>query len=428
MPNAMHSLCHRTPTGIKSVRRKKQDSAAGGEGSGKTGTPPAPPAPPLHRDRAFLAAVVCGKMRALPQLEWQGELRVARRGRAHKHRKEDRRPAPGPAFRAGRSFVFFFVLGLIAAAVAARTLDADQRAAKPAPSAAKPAAKPARDLAAAEATFQEGYRQLREENLEEAHRAFSRAAELDPRDPRPHMGLGKVLEALNYRERAQEAYRRAIALDGTFSDAKIELARVLCDFGKHAESIALLNSARRDDPANALVAAELAANELRQGNAAAAIPLIEEYLARTGPTAWAYEHLGRAYADTGNAKGAEEQYRRALALKPASELGNLWLGQLLVALGRRPEAEQHFRRFRELRSYQTESREVEQAIARRPGDVGQLVRLLVRLAELRARQEKHREALVPLKRALDLIPGDEALRRLYEDQSRRAAAAAARER
>jgi tetratricopeptide (TPR) repeat protein len=236
------------------------------------------------------------------------------------------------------------------------------------------------------------------------------------------MGLAKVLETLNYRERAEDAYRKAIAINPGYYEAKIELARILCDFGKHAESIALLQSALADDPSNDRAGAEIAVNELKRGNAAAAIPLLERYLARTGPTAWTYENLGRAHADAGNATTAEEHYRRALALNPLSELANLWCGQLLVATGRRADADAHFRRFRELHAYQVEAREVEQAIARRPDDAEKLIGFLVRLAELRARQGKHEESLVPLKRALGIRPDDQALAKLYESQAQRAAA------
>jgi Tfp pilus assembly protein PilF len=349
---------------------------------------------------------------------------VARRARSHNRRPEERRPAPGPAFRPARSFALCFVAGLILAAIVAHTLDAGQRPAAPTavekPAAAAPVAR--RDPEAADAAFQEGYRQLQAENLDEAYRAFTTAAALDPRDPRPHMGLAKVLEKLNYRERAEDAYRAAIAINPAYSEAKIQLARVLCDFGKHAESIAFLKSALADDPGNDLAVAELAVNELKQGNAAAAIPLLERYLARTGPSAWTLENLGRARADTGDPHAAEESFRRALALDPHSELANLWLGQLLVASNRREEAEPYLRRFRELSACQFEAREVEQAIARRPDNVATLIGLLAHLAELRARQGRHEEALGRLRKALTLTPGDPRLRQLYDDETRRAAA------
>lgn len=352
---------------------------------------------------------------------------MARQARTQKHGRNDRKDAPRTAYRPVRSFLCFFVTGLVAAAIVAHNLDAGQRAPRRAPEASAPhAASRPRNPDAADQRFEEGRARFREENLEEAFRAFSAAAELDPQDPRPHVGLAKVLEMLNYRERAEDAYRRAIAINPGYYEAKIELARVLCDFGKHEESNTWLRSALADDPENHRAVAELAVNELRRGNPAAAIPLLERYLASTAPTAWTYENLGRAHADAGNAKAAEEHYRRALALNPNTELANLWLGQLLVATGRRAEADTYFRRYRELHGYQVEAREVEQAIARRPGDAGKLVALLVRLAELRARQGKHEESLVPLKRALDVRPDDAGLRRIYEAQAQRAAAAAPR--
>ena len=161
-------------------------------------------------------------------------------------------------------------------------------------------------------------------------------------------------------------------------------------------------------------------NEIRLGNPEKALALLENYNAAVGKQAWGSEHVGRAYDDMGDLEAAEKAYREAIALNPHAELGHLWLGQLLVKTGRREEAKPLFERFRRLRSLQTQERELEQSVARRPKNVRRHVMLLVNLARVRHLLGREKDALRPPERALELTPDDARLQQLYEGQLERA--------
>ncbi len=282
---------------------------------------------------------------------------------------------------------------------------------------------PREKLIRSENYFQEGYKQLMQERLAAAYRAFEKAAELAPIDARPHIGLARVLEALDYHYRAEEQYKTAIELepDTPFAnDARVYLSRILCDFGKNKESLEVLRAARKRNPDDPRIWAEMAANEIRLGNPVKAILLLQDYIREKGDQAWGLIHLGRAYADTGELEKAETAYRKGLSSDPYNELGLLWLGQLLVKQGKRGEAERHLKRFRTLRKLQTEERELEQHIARRPDNRRVLVMLYVRLAHVRELQGKTGRSLIPLEKAFELAPDDERLHQLYQRQKAKA--------
>ncbi len=271
----------------------------------------------------------------------------------------------------------------------------------------------------AAARFRIGYEHYRKEQFSEAFREFTEAIELDPTAPEPHVGMAKAYESLNYAQRAVEAYREAIELDPAYHGARVALARLLCDFGKNEESLALLRDAEKTDQRDPLVWAEIAVNEIRLGKPEEAIDLLQKYNRENPGQEWGFVHLGRAYADVKNFEAAEEAYRRGLGIDPNSELGNKWLAELLRDTGRRQQAEPLFEKFRRLRQLGTKERELQQAAAGLPDDVNQRVALLVKLAEIRQRLGRHREALISLRGALELMPGDPRLQNLYTEQSRR---------
>jgi tetratricopeptide (TPR) repeat protein len=65
--------------------------------------------------------------------------------------------------------------------------------------------------------------------FEEAEAAYLKAAELEPRNPDPHEGLGRLYDAIfDEPERAAEAFRKAISL-GAGASAHEGLAEVLAE-------------------------------------------------------------------------------------------------------------------------------------------------------------------------------------------------------
>jgi Flp pilus assembly protein TadD len=257
---------------------------------------------------------------------------------------------------------------------------------------------------------EKAYAHVSAERFADAFDVLTQAVRLDPGDPRPYMGLGEVCRKLDYDQRAEDYYRKAVEVDPKSNAAKVSLSMVLCDFGKNREAIEILEEVEKEKPKDPFVWAELAINAIHLGSPKEAIPLLERYNATQGRQAWGYENLGRAYAEAGEAVKAEKAYREAIEINPKTALAHLWLGQLLITLGRRAEAEGFLGTFRQLREWQTQARFLEQGVNRSPDDV----MMLVRLAHVRTLLGQDREALVPLERALKLAPGDDRIRKLYE--------------
>jgi Tfp pilus assembly protein PilF len=195
-----------------------------------------------------------------------------------------------------------------------------------------------------------GLVELARGNLEAADRDLRKAEHLNPDLPTPHHGLGLVAEKRGAPREAEKHYREALKVDPGFAPARVNLGRLLfargaveeareqflrltqvapeaaegwlglieCTLrlGREDEADRLLSGAIErfgDTPGTALLSARQA---LRRGDAAgAAIQLMaltrSADRARAG-AAWAW--LGVARLELGDAPGAEQAAREALAV------------------------------------------------------------------------------------------------------------------
>jgi Flp pilus assembly protein TadD len=252
------------------------------------------------------------------------------------------------------------------------------------------------------------------ERYSEALEEFTKASRLSPWDPRPYDGLGNVYRKMILEERAEEAYRKALECDPGYLPSTKSLCMLLYDFGRNKEAIDLLEEAAKKAPGDAFLSAEIALNEIRLGRPEKAIPLLEKYRAANPRDAWVHANLARAQAEAGNTREAEKAYRVALEIDPKMAIACLWLGQLLIATGRKSEAEPLLETFHKLRSLQTQEHNIKLALLREPNHVP----TLVQLARIRYLLGKHQEAVTTFQRALQLAPGDASLRRLYDEMMR----------
>lgn len=317
-------------------------------------------------------------------------------------------PPPGPGGRRlGFPLLFLasFGVGFLAAGI---VLVAQRSSSGKAPAA--PAASPAEF----DRFFQRGTKSLAAERHAEAFQEFTRAAQLDPTDPRPHYGLAKVYQSLFLTEQAEQAYRKALQIDPDYYPAKLALATILYDFSKHEEALAVLKNAEKQNPTDPFLWAEIALNQLRLGNHAAAIHLLEKYNAASGNQAWGRTHLARALAEAGQAEAAERTYRESLAINPKMAITHFWLGQLLFALGRKAEADPEFKAYQDLRGLENQEHSLKMGLLRDPTNAG----YLVNLARVRYLLGKPREALSALEKARELAPGDPRIQNMREELRR----------
>jgi len=157
---------------------------------------------------------------------------------------------------------------------------------------------------------------LKENRIGFAIREYQKALEINPRDPEAHFGIA-------------EAYRRK----GLFGEAEKHLLRTL-----------------ELDPRNLEARLNLGVVYLMQERYAQAIE--QNDLLMKDPTflrpARALVNRGWARYKSGDAKGAESDFRRAIAAEPANYFGHLDLGIVLYERGEMVKSIQEFKRVLDL--------------------------------------------------------------------------------
>jgi TolB-like protein/Tfp pilus assembly protein PilF len=138
-----------------------------------------------------------------------------------------------------------------------------------------------------------------------AEAAAQNALRIDPTLAAPHATLGYIRTYYDLDwPRAEEEFKRAIALDAGYSTAHQWYANLLTVAGRFSEAEREMRVAQEADPLSLIANAALG---------------------------WTFYYAGRFEA-------ALEQSRKTLALNPNFELAHLWGGWSLEAMGRREEA------------------------------------------------------------------------------------------
>jgi hypothetical protein len=123
--------------------------------------------------------------------------------------------------------------------------------------------------------------------------------------------------------------------------ARLKRAQTWRMLGRFEEAKAELLRLEREDPSMAAVHFEIARIAIWTNRPALALEKLETYLERSPGDAEAVMFRGAAREMLGDMEGAEEDYRRALALNPAFHGASLRLGALLLITGRTAEARSH---------------------------------------------------------------------------------------
>lgn len=133
-----------------------------------------------------------------------------------------------------------------------------------------------------------------------------KAERLDPKNPLIQNNLGLAYYVHGRHKEAEEKYQQALALDSSFSDAKINLARLWIDQKKMREAIKLLHEVEGD-------------------------------LTYTSPEK-TFSNLGMAYFEQGKYSEAEKYLLKSLAIRRESCATAHYFGRTLYAQKRLREA------------------------------------------------------------------------------------------
>lgn len=176
-------------------------------------------------------------------------------------------------------------------------------------------------------------------DIAEAEQAYRRAIAIDGSRPEPHYGLGLLYSSARRDDDALAAFRAAHALDPSDPDINYQLG--IRSHGAEARELLARAVASRPRWPEALVA--LGDVELAAGDHAAAREHYEAALAAAPNLAAAHIGLGRVLIAQGETEAGERSLRRALELVPNSAEVALTLGELYERQGRHQDAFEQYR-------------------------------------------------------------------------------------
>lgn len=149
--------------------------------------------------------------------------------------------------------------------------------------------------------------------------------------------LGLFYERQNDPARAEEAYRRAIAVDDLWAPPKANLALLLARQGRNDEAEKLLREALAASPGEAQIAYSLGLLLAEAGKMEEAATLLERAADGLPSNARAAYNAGLALSRAGRDAQAERMLRRAIEIDPSSYDFLFALADFLLRKGRRAE-------------------------------------------------------------------------------------------
>ena len=202
------------------------------------------------------------------------------------------------------------------------------------------------DLAAGHVAM--GFVQLEAAERTEAARAFRRAADLDPVNPFPPLGLALNFAAQNLDGEAEAAFRQAIQLGPQEWRPQGEFAQFHFRRARYVEAVTHWEAALKLTPDNAVVMRNLGGAYFLTGRPDEAASILQRAL-EIRPAAATYTNLGTIRFFQGRYTDAVAAFEKAVDLSANSHLfwGNLGDGYRW-APGRRPDAPAAYRRASEL--------------------------------------------------------------------------------
>ncbi|MCX7701074.1 MAG: tetratricopeptide repeat protein [Gemmataceae bacterium] len=189
-------------------------------------------------------------------------------------------------------------------------------------------------------------------------------------DPRPHFWRGLALQQMGgYQEDAALAdFRRAVALNPDYDEARLRLAQLLVKKNAHAEAAGHFQTLLARQPRNAAAMVGLARCQSALGDGEASRGLLEQALGIQPDHVDALRELGILLLNEGRAEEALPLLRRANQLDPSDPYASFNLMQCLQQLGRDEEARRQKARHEALASRHERTLKLLAELQARPKD------------------------------------------------------------
>jgi tetratricopeptide (TPR) repeat protein len=179
--------------------------------------------------------------------------------------------------------------------------------------------------------------------FEPAEDAFRKALALDAADPQSHYNLAALMGQLGRKQEAAASYREAVRLQPAFAEAHFNLGNLYCDFDRLADAEACYLAAIAARPNYLKALSSLAAVQSLQGRFDETEPLWRRVLAVEPNHVEALYRLGSLLQTQGRLAEAAPFLERAVILDPRHSAAQSNLGCVYRGLKQLDRAEQCFR-------------------------------------------------------------------------------------
>lgn len=179
------------------------------------------------------------------------------------------------------------------------------------------------------------------ETLNKSREATLRALELNPNLAEAHVALASIREDFDWDwDGAETEYKKAIALNPSYSVARHWYSHFLSRMGRHEEGIAEAKRAVEVDPLSPPVIVNLAASYVFARRFDEAMATSRRAIALDPTFPDAHYVLGICYREEGHHAEGIEEFRRQIASNNGNKYAMGFLGYAYAISGRRQEAEQ----------------------------------------------------------------------------------------
>jgi Flp pilus assembly protein TadD len=177
---------------------------------------------------------------------------------------------------------------------------------------------------------------------EDSLQAYSRASELTPKDPEPHLSAGLLHERQKEFTAAEAEYKQVLAIDPHSTEAVIGLTNVYMKSGRLDAAEPLLRRLATERPDDTAIHLQLGRVLIAQGKKDDAIAEFQTALKLAPADSDAQREIVDLYVSAGKNDLAEPIYRTLLSAHPKDAELHRGLGQALLRQKKFPEAQQEF--------------------------------------------------------------------------------------
>ena len=204
---------------------------------------------------------------------------------------------------------------------------------------AKPTPEQTKTIAVAWSTLADS---LEKTDTSAAITAYQHAAELLPKDPAPHVELGRLLEKRGAMASAEKEYRQALVLDPKSSNALAQLSNIYMRSKRLPEAETMLREFIQLNPKNAAAHLQLGRVLAVENKNDEALAELNAALELSPGDVDALSEIAGMQLSAKQYPAAEESYRKLLALKPQDAELHYGLGSALLRQLKYSEAKREF--------------------------------------------------------------------------------------